>query len=36
MKIELVEDNEVYGVVMEIPEYIESYILFENTTVIHI
>ena len=32
MKIELVEDNELYGVVVEIPEYIESYILFENTT----
>lgn len=31
MKIELVEDNKLYGVVMEIPEYVESYILFENT-----
>ena len=31
MKIELVEDYKLYGVVMEIPEYVESYILFENT-----
>ena len=32
MKIKLIEENKVHGVDMEIPEYIESYILFENTT----
>ena len=31
MKIKLIEDDKVHGVDMEIPEYIESYILFENT-----
>ena len=31
MKIKLIEEKKVYGVDMEIPEYIESYILFENT-----
>ena len=31
MKIKLIEENKVHGVDMEIPEYIESYILFENT-----